>query len=284
MGDNKTTEIMTEPMVGVANGDAGGGKQHTLGKRNRDEDTEEQPYKAQNEVKSPHLLPGPCPLPTALKAEDVASCETSGGDGGCTAVAMHHLAVWETRDAAVTALDAQIEPMHKELERRWGEPCDESEAGLKGDKWHSEAIKRAVVANGWHFKKVKIEQTDHKAVELKTELKNGSYFVIGVTNNEWYKGTRKQPLKYPEFQADAPVVDNTDWMHSIAVVDGRVLDHDVNESLASLWLGADNQPNTKKGYMRSIRKVWRVTKCCHPGTGCRGECVGARLSFDIVAK
>jgi hypothetical protein len=273
MGDNKTTEIMTEPMVGVANGDAGEGKQRTLGKRNRDGDTEQQPYKTQNGAPSPHLLPGPCPLPTALKAEDVVSCEMSGGDGGCTAVAVQHLGVWATRGEAVAALDAQIEPMHKELERRWGEICDESEAGLKGDKWHSEAIKRAVVANGWHFKKVRIERTDPKAVDLKTELKNGSYFVIGVTNNEWFKGTKKQPLKYPEFEADAPAVDNADWVHSIAIVNGRVLDHDVNESLASLWLGADNQPNPKKGYFRSIRKVWRISKCCNPGAGCRGACI-----------
>ena len=54
-------------------------------------------------------------------------------------------------------------------------------------------------------------------------------------------------------------------MHSIAVVDGKVLDANKTVPISSLWIKANNQPDPKKGYMRSIRKVYRVHKCkCQP--------------------
>lgn len=230
---------------------------------------------APSEVPSAPPLPGPSSLPPALSAEEVAQGDSMehGGDGGCTASAMVEIGVWSSKEAAVADLDAQIAPMHQELQRRWGRACDESEAGIHGEQWHEEAIKRAVVARGWHFHKVKIDATDAQAVDLKDTLKAGRFFTIGVTNNRWYKGAKKQQLKYPNYHANAPAVNSAGWIHSIAIVDGRVLDHHINEVLSSLWLRADNQPNPDKGYMRSIRKVWRVTKCCNPGTGCRGACI-----------
>ena len=33
-----------------------------------------------------------------------------------------------------------------------------------------------------------------------------------------------------------------------------------------------NQPHPTKGYMRTIARVWRVTRCSRPGTGCKGAC------------
>lgn len=276
MCDKKLTEIMTEPMIEMTKGDVGEDKQHPLGKRMREEATETAQYKDKSEDLSQPPPPGPCSAPPVLCVGAVAQSDSmglNGGDGGCTASAMKDIGVWESKEAAVVALNAQIGPMHEELERRWGQKCDVSEAGIEGEQWHEETIKRAVVAQGWHFKKLKIDATDPKAVGLKEELRDGSYFMIGVTNNEWFRGGKKQPLKYPDYPANAPAVDSAGWVHSIAVINGRVIDHSVNESLAALWLGSDNQPNPKKGYMRSIRKVLRMTKCCKPDTGCRGECV-----------
>jgi site-specific DNA-methyltransferase (adenine-specific) len=102
------------------------------------------------EVPSAPPLPGPSSLPPALSAEEVAQGDSMehGGDGGCTASAMVEIGVWSSKEAAVADLDAQIAPMHQELQRRWGEACKEDEAGIHGEQWHEEAIKRAVVAQG----------------------------------------------------------------------------------------------------------------------------------------
>ena len=272
------TETMNEPMVELMKGGVEEGAKHTLGKRSREEATETSQYKTESDNLSQPPPPGPCSSPPVLCVGAVVqsgSAGLNGGDGGCTASAMKDIGVWESKEAAVVALNAQIGPMHEELERRWGKKCDVSEAGIEDEQWHEEAIKRAVVAQGWHFKKLKIDATDPKAVGLKEELRDGSYFMIGVTNNAWVRGSKRQKLKYPGYNATAPAVDAAGWVHSVAIMNGRLLDHGANESLASLWLGSKNQPNPHKGYMRSIRKVWRMTKCCNHGTGCRGECVGS---------
>ena len=70
----------------------------------------------------------PSPQPLALpegshlappRAEDVArgESEEQGGDGGCTAVALVEIGVWPSKEEATAALDAQIKPMHEELQR-----------------------------------------------------------------------------------------------------------------------------------------------------------------------
>ena len=218
---------------------------------------------------------GPCSLPPALKAEVVPQGESveHGGDGGCTAVALVEIGVWHSKQAAVTALDAQIVNMHEELQRRRGNTCEEREAGIRGEQWHDEAIQRAVKAQGWHFRKVVIDPTNIKSLDLRCTLNTGKYLMIGVTNNQWYKGNKKQPLKYPAEPANAPAVDSTGWVHSIAIVDGRMHDHSHDNALSCLWLRVDNQPKPDKGYMRTIRKVWRVYRCTHHlGTGCKGKC------------
>ena len=195
------------------------------------------------------------------------------GEGGCTAVAMVKIGVWPSKEAAIEDLDAQIPQVHEALQHQWEVVCDESEAGIRGVQWHEEAIKRAIVARGWHFKKIKIDVTDENVVVLKDTLKKGMFYMIGVTNNLWYKGSKMQELKYPQYEANAPAVDPAGWIHAIAIVNGRIHDHQIHEANASLWLGADNQPDPAKGYMRSIRKVWRVTKCSKPLTKCKGACI-----------
>ena len=120
--------------------------------------------------------------------------------------------------------------------------------------------------------RVMIVPTNPKAVDLKQVLTKGNFLIMGVTNNCWYKEGKKQPLKYPKDPVDGPVVDPSKWIHSIAIVNGTVFDPPLKEPLSSLSLRDDNQPDPKKGYMRSIHRVYRVTKCSNPGTGCRGAC------------
>jgi hypothetical protein len=199
--------------------------------------------------------------------------ETSGGDGGCTATALTAIGVYPSTSAAVRALDAEIAPHHQKLCRERGE-CAESEAGIRGEQWHQEAVKRAVVVAGWHFKTLPINPTQPVCVNLKTALASGSYLVVGVTNNLWYKGKKKQPLKYPDWPADAPAADTTGWVHSIAIVDGHVCDFQTRQPLSALWLESNNQPQPRKGYMRTIRKVWKLHRCSRTGTGCKGACIG----------
>ena len=87
--------------------------------------------------------PGPCSVPPALSAGKVALGDSNdGGDvGGCTAEALVRIGVWPCKEAAVAGLDAQIQPMTEELQRRRGGPLAEAEVGVPGEQWHQEAIK-----------------------------------------------------------------------------------------------------------------------------------------------
>ena len=95
---------------------------------------------------------------------------------------------------------------------------------------------------------------------------------------------RWQQLKYPGDPINVTVDQQANnWNHTIAVVDGKLLDFEVTEPLSSLWLRQDNQPDPERGYMRTIRKVWRVYKCCAGADlkgVCKGECsvIGMRHS------
>ena len=191
--------------------------------------------------------------------------ECTGGDGACSARALAHIGLCsKDQRATIQRLDSEIKPLHDRFCREKGNNVDISEAGIPGEQWHTAAISNACKGEGFHFIKVQIDP--EKRSSLKSILEDGSsYFVIGVTNNQWFKGPKKQQLKYPSFSAMAPYEDPNDWMHSIAVVDGKVLDANNTVPISSLWIKANNQPDPKKGYMRSIRKVYRVHKCkCQP--------------------
>jgi hypothetical protein len=197
---------------------------------------------------------------------------SSGGDGSCSATALVKMGVFDSVPDAKRALDDMIPAFHEELQRLRG-PCDQKEAGIPGEQWHVSIINKVAIAQGFHVKKVMIETTNHNAVKLKDVLKVGNYLVIGTTNNLWYNGSKRQPLKYPDEPVNGPVVDRVAWNHSIAVVNGLIRDSDLETPISSLWLKDNNKVNPDKGYMREIRAVFRVFKCRNPGKGCRGECI-----------
>ena len=145
-------------------------------------------------------------------------------------------------------------------------PCDESEAGTRGDEWHEDAIRRALTGAGWHVTELALQSTDDFL--LRTELADGgSFLVFGVTNNQWSRRSSKigyqvQPLKYPDEPADGPVHSPDDWKHTVAVVDGAMHDGAVCMRLTRhhpFWLRANNQPDAVNGWLRSIGKVWRLS-------------------------
>ena len=205
---------------------------------------------------------------------DTANHEnTTGGDGGCTAVALHNLGIFPSVLSAVLALDAQIPPLRIAF---LAQGHGYNAAGIPGEQWHESVIMQAIWDTGWHAHSVAIDPTNPPCVELKSLLKTDSYLIIGKTNNAWskcVKGKKKrQPLKYPTEDEDAPATE-PGWVHSIVVKDGSLYDFDANFPISCLWLDGNNQPDPYHGYMRTIRKVWRVYKCADGKPGCKGKCV-----------
>ena len=227
-----------------------------------------------NSSAKPPSPPGKDSLPPAEKVE-------MGGDGGCTAEALVNIGVYvdpntkEDRETSLSAaklsLNCQIDPVHNKFCTERG-VCERGEVGEDNVQWHEEVIAKAVKGEGWHFKKVQINPNNKECVDLNEVLKMGSYLLIGVTNNKWKKGT-KWITKYPGYSVNAPCKEPWKWVHSIAIVDGKVRDFCNPElEIQSLRILKNNQPNSKMGYMRTIRKVWRVYKCNKPGVGCKGKC------------
>ena len=215
------------------------------------------------------------PLPAAI--EDAAN---HGGDGGCTAKALHIVGVFESVAAATQALDAKIDTVHASLQSQRG-PCNRSDVGIPGEQWHAEVVKAAVTDAGWHFhtQPFKRDTVKGRDVDLKQVFREGSFLLIGVTNNAWMSG-KKRKWTYAGHTADEPHENPTAWLHSIAVVNSRFHEETVSGSgdtttesypLSSLWLQDNNQPDPRTGYMRTIRRVWRLRKCtAPPGSNCKG--------------
>ena len=228
------------------------------------------------------VFPDPPEVSSRVRAPPES--DATGGDGGCTASALFNIGVFATYEDAVVSLDAQIPPLSAKFTRERG--YEKHAAGVPGIQWHAEAIASAVKAAGWHFRSVPIDPKQNNRVDLRATLKSDSYIVIGVTNNQWYKGQKKQK-KHADYSVTAPATVPNEWVHTIGVIDGKIRDWGKTEPLSYLWLANNNQPNPKKGYMRTIRKVYRVYKCANPGGCCKGECkslghaaVKRRLVFD----
>ena len=201
------------------------------------------------------------------------------GEGGCSARALKSLNVFKTVKLAKDALNIQIAAVEEDFCNRRknniGKPHNNlTSAGITDEEWHVETIKRTICSQGFHFKRLESNIGHVNCVDLNKEFKKGSYFVIGTTNNQWYnEHGKKQPLKFPDYDADHPGKNARLWVHAIAIKNGKVFDPPTTTTLGSLWIKPENNmPDRDKGIMRMFHKVWRVYKCTKQNTNCRGQC------------
>ena len=184
--------------------------------------------------------------------------------------------------------------------------------GFKDKQYAESTFKAAVVAKGFEIEELD-DISETNTGFLKTELnRHGGMFIVGgVINNEWYlKNLRsgkpcqwEDPnylnkfLNHPNAREGddvAPGIDDstqpsfgsgadTGWHHLIAISNGNLLDFDKKYSVnEAMWLGDDNQPDPTKGYMRTIRKVWRITKKPAVAGRKRGRPFGRYLAGIIL--
>ena len=207
-------------------------------------------------------------MPVSKKRQIVSSSSESDTDpkdeGGCSAIALTHIGVFDTVDLAKEKLNAMMK---------------HPEDGIPNEEWHVETIKRAICKAGWHFKKLKINPGNTRCVDLTKEFQQGSYFCIGISNNFWHNENDKpQRLKFPDYSDQHPAKKPREWMHAIAIKNSYVYDSSTTKrtKLGSLWIDENNnQPDKDRGIMRSFNKVWRVYKCkCvdKQNKECKGEC------------
>ena len=222
----------------------------------------------------------------------VDECGVSVDAGGCTAAALTNLGIFEFSlshpmwyKAAAEALDQQILPMWNKFLKERGPPDLEiSELGIPGEQWHIEVIKRAVQDAGWHFNKVISRHFMKDWAKLSKKLQSGRYLIIGVLSNVLKIAGKRERKKYDEYTMDAPHKDPTNWLHSIAVVDGTVYDGEEKYPISCLHLNQFNVPDKQHAYMLRIDKVYQLFKCAADplrGASCKGGCkvIGLNENF-----
>ena len=133
------------------------------------------------------------------------------------------------------------------------------------DYWHPEVVKVAVVGARFDFKKLDLGEVD-----LRTEAQEGGCLIDGVLNSSYVKRESGKEVRIDTDPDDTttPVDNEGGWRHSIAVRNGRILERQFTTSADWLWLGANNQPDTSKGYLYKVLKVYRITKRSTKQRGC----------------
>ena len=171
------------------------------------------------------------------------------GSGGCVAVALWKVEVFNSFDEAVTALDKDRERYRSKVRR--DQDC-EAFLGLPGQTWHREIIKRTVIDAGYDYRIT-------SAKEL-YQSKTGCYLVDGLANwrflmrGEW---VYPYDLEGPE---DRPWKDRKSWQHVIGIRDGKIMRKHTRGILID-WLSLDENGKVDKetGFMYEIHKVYRIS-------------------------
>ena len=102
------------------------------------------------------------------------------GDGGCVAIALQKLKVFRTVKQAVEALDEARE-RHRSCVRK-DQDC-EAFLGVKGETWHIEIVKKAVIDEGYDFKMVK--EKGKALLDSEKTMADGYFLVDGVVNDHY---------------------------------------------------------------------------------------------------
>ena len=178
--------------------------------------------------------------------------------------------------AAKAGLNAQIDPVHNIL-RKSDPNIERKEAGVDNEIWHYDCVKRAVIDQGYHFLRLKIDPTDPEQVNLSKEFSSGgSYLVDGLVNSKFKKSKNGKKGAWEKRYDDEPDPANADDWHMVGVQNRKILDHEFAENGDGLndfpvdcfWLRSNSTPHPTHGYFRCIRRVYRVPKC----TKAEGHC------------
>jgi hypothetical protein len=96
-----------------------------------------------------------------------------------------------------------------------------------------------------------------------------------VLNSSFVKLISGKPVRYDTDKEDttSPQNNQAGWRHAIAVDHGRILEKEFAMSTKWLWIRGANRPDPDRGYMYKVLKVYRISECASPGTGCKGACV-----------
>jgi hypothetical protein len=192
------------------------------------------------------------------------------GGGGCVAHALTALGVFPTLATALLRLNAEIDPVHA-IFTKHNSAAAREQAGVDDDRWSAECIKRAVVAAGCHWHKLRLPESGLLR-SLAPTLARGSYLIDGVLNCEYQDVDGEMVETDPADVGPRPWEDNARWRHAVALIDGVVHEqHEQRLPMAVLHL----ESPFKEGYFLSVLKIYRVVRCrAGDSASCRGECVG----------
>ena len=137
--------------------------------------------------------------------------------------------------------------------------------------WHPRVVDKTVWHAGYRIRKVAIDPQNEKRVDLRRELKHGTYAIVGMQNKVYYNQNNKKVDRWGK-DVIGPEQAPADWCHAACVKDGKVLDWEFDSAgvrhanggempLAVLHLRENNTVLKGKGYFRKIAKVYRIERC-----------------------
>jgi hypothetical protein len=178
------------------------------------------------------------------------------GIEGCAATSLSKLKLFKEDESTIkTYLDQTMVACLPGYRTQFNDPEMElSKIGTLGYNWHIDII-RAMLESRTAFTLTEVPPT--KLINDKTNR----FLVDGKLNASYVKirGAKRTRL---EHAYDGPEDEDSEiWNHSIAVDKGKIRCNGVADSgvaTSNLWLNKEGIPNVRKGYMRAIRKVYRV--------------------------
>lgn len=167
------------------------------------------------------------------------------GSGGALAWVLVHLGVYKDVKRAKSQLNWHADVLASD---------DRDEA------WHRDAMMSALGAAGFCASEVDIASGQ---CDLGAELRAGGRFFIDGTLNPSYMNADGDLIQQdPMEELPGPEVDESKWRHMVAIKDGHILEQLARSiPVECLWLRPDRtipMPDVRKGYMRSIDRVFRL--------------------------
>lgn len=171
------------------------------------------------------------------------------GDGGCVAIALWKMGVYEKYDAMVGALNEERELFRAKV--RADQDCEEF-LGVPGLTWHREIIKRTVIKAGFDYKITPVTELH--------QSKKGLYLVDGIAN---WRFLLRDKFVEPYVLAgtdDRPWKNRKNWQHVIGIKDGKIMRKHSKAILVDwLWMDKNGKVDQTKGFMYEVHKVYRIT-------------------------